>query len=636
MIDRCGGRRATLPAVADRAARSRTERPPSAVRRAVAYAGRATHTPWPAILLITAAGLALRTTIPALVKWSSPHDDEALMRIAASIMKGDWLGPWGAQQVPHITLAKGPGYPLFLAAIHWTGLGPTVAAYLLYLGGALLLAVTLRSRLGPRWFVALYGLLALNPVTFSTLFSQVYRDQLVTALSLLSLGLGVHLATLHSRRGPWSWFRGTGTVVETLALGMVTGWLAITRGDVVWITLATAGGFLVMMLAHAADKNIRTWLRAATSAVVVALLAWGAPFAVAQLNARHYGVPLVDDYSQGGFAEALTLWASVKVEGSNDLIPVSAAQRAAVYEVSPTARTLRDRLEVSDTPWIARGCSSQQATGVVCDDYGAYFTWAIRDAVIQEHRDATAEQFQDVFLDIADEIDAACRTGGLTCGTPGLSPDVPPLDRISKRAVLANLAGQVNGAFNYFTGTRRQALAQPGTETTILWTETVNQVGTPASLAASGNQPTTIAQTSAVALLSSFASWLMFPMAFAALVGAFTRRMWTSTLGRLSLVALAGWLTNLLIVSIFFAGANRTRGDTIQIYTMASQSFLLTGLVLAAVVMSRALTQRFLALVAASRTGPDGPGRALSGAGRDGPRPGIRHNGAPRGPSRRE
>src|SRR5665648_1227105 len=70
------------------------------------------------------------------------------------------------------------------------------------------------------------------------------------------------LATLHSRRGPWSWFRGTGTVVETLALGMVTGWLAITRGDVVWITLATAGGFLVMMLAHAADKNIRTWLRA--------------------------------------------------------------------------------------------------------------------------------------------------------------------------------------------------------------------------------------------------------------------------------------------------------------------------------------------------------------------------------------
>jgi len=62
-----------------------------------------------------------------------------------------------------------------------------------------------------------------------------------------------------------------------------------------------------------------------------------------------------------------------------------------------------------------------------------------------------------------------------------------------------------------------------------------------------------------------------------------------------------------VIVSIFFAGANRTRGDTIQIYTMASQSFLLTGLVLAAVVMSRALTQRFLALVAASRTGPDGP-----------------------------
>jgi len=529
------------------------------------------------------------------------------MRIAASIMKGDWLGPWGAQQVSHITLAKGPGYPLFLAAIHWTGLGPTIAAYLIYLGGALLLAVTLRPRLGPHGFVALYSLLALNPVIFSTLFSQVYRDQLVTALSLLSFGLGMHLATLHSRRASWSWRRVTGTVVDTLALGIATGWLAITRGDVVWITLATTGGFLVMMLARDADKSVRTWLRAAASTVVVALLAWGAPFAVAQLNARHYDVPLVDDYAHGGFAEAMTLWASVKVEGTNDLIPISAAQRDAVYDVSPTARTLRDRLEVSDNPWIARGCSSQRATGVVCDDFGAYFTWAIRDAVMQEHRDATAAQFQDVFQNIADEIDAACRTGELTCGMRGLSPDVPPLDRISKRAVLANLAGQVNGAFSYYTGTRVQALAQPGTETTILWTETVNQVGTPASLAASGHQPTTIAQTSAVTLLSTFASWLMFPMALAAVVGAFTRRMWTSTLGRLSLVAIAGWLTNLLIVSIFFAGANRTRGDTIQIYTMASQSFLLTGLVLATVVMGRTLTQRFVALVAASSSEPESP-----------------------------
>ncbi|MBM7331594.1 hypothetical protein JS562_53295, partial [Agrobacterium sp. S2] len=96
-------------------------------------------------------GLVLRASIPALIIWNSPHDDEAEVEIAAALLDGQWLGVWGDQQIPHITLAKGPGYPLFLAMIQPTGLGPHIAAYLVYLAGALILASALRRRIGDGW-----------------------------------------------------------------------------------------------------------------------------------------------------------------------------------------------------------------------------------------------------------------------------------------------------------------------------------------------------------------------------------------------------------------------------------------------------------------------------------------------------
>ena len=97
------------------------------------------------LVLISAAGILLRFLVPARVVWQSPHDDEAGMRIAASLLQGDWLGDWGAQPISHITLAKGPGYAIFLALTHWTGIAPQNLCYIVYMLGALLFVLALRN-----------------------------------------------------------------------------------------------------------------------------------------------------------------------------------------------------------------------------------------------------------------------------------------------------------------------------------------------------------------------------------------------------------------------------------------------------------------------------------------------------------
>lgn len=547
--------------------------------------------PWLAVAVITAAGLGLRAAIPPIVVWNSPHDDEALMNIAASIMRGEWLGTWGIQQVPHTLLAKSPGYSIFLAATHWTGLGPQVITYGVYLVGALLLATTLHPQLGRRWFVAFYALLALNPIVFSPLFSRVYRDQLTASLALLALGLGAHLAHQYSREGPWRPRHHWATVANAALLGVVIGWLSITRGDTVWVVLAAVGAFVAGMLPAVRRLSRTSWIRIGGGAALVAVLATAAPVGVAMLNQHYYSVRLVEDYSAGTFADAVTLWASVKVEGSDDFQLVSSPQRAAVYAVSPSARLVQPLLEDQDNRWIAHNCTWQRDVATVCNDYGAYFAWALRDAAFRAASMSTAAEFQAYFASLADEIEAACDSGELTCGRRGLSPDVPPLDRVSLRVVLANLAGHINGAVHhqYSSGPYRLPGAE---EEAMAWARTVNTTDTVPSLLKSGNHPSIMAQTNVITLLRTLYAWLTIPLFAVAVIGLFTKTMWGTSLGRLALVALGGWLTNLLIVSLFYAGSNRTGGNAIALYTMASQSYLIAGLALTTAGFTRTLTPR--------------------------------------------
>ena len=55
---------------------------------------------------VSVAGLALRTLVGPVIRWTSSFDDENQMRVANAILHGQWMGEWGTQPVPSITLSK--------------------------------------------------------------------------------------------------------------------------------------------------------------------------------------------------------------------------------------------------------------------------------------------------------------------------------------------------------------------------------------------------------------------------------------------------------------------------------------------------------------------------------------------------
>ena len=81
---------------------------------------------WAAIL-VTVLKLWLTNSQTVFAIGPAFHDDQLFVKLAAHIINGEWLGPYD-----QFTLAKGPIFPLFIAATFWIGLPLIFAKQLFY------------------------------------------------------------------------------------------------------------------------------------------------------------------------------------------------------------------------------------------------------------------------------------------------------------------------------------------------------------------------------------------------------------------------------------------------------------------------------------------------------------------------
>src|SRR5690606_37316120 len=124
--------------------------------------------------------------LPVEILAGAGHDDAWFWHRAESIVKGHWLGPYD-----EMTLMKGAGYPLFLAAGHALGLSVMTAQALLYSVACLLLGAAIYRINGRPWWVLLM-LLALQWHPAALSWSRVIRDNIVAAQVLLALAALLH------------------------------------------------------------------------------------------------------------------------------------------------------------------------------------------------------------------------------------------------------------------------------------------------------------------------------------------------------------------------------------------------------------------------------------------------------------
>ena len=412
---------------------------PPAARRALR---RRRHGPAVAsaltVLVISVLSVALKVEVPTYLNTSS-YDGLLFARNATLLAEGHWLGPYSL-----LTLAKTPGYPVFLAVVHTAGIPLAVAeqvGFLLAIATlcACVLLVTRRYAVATACFV----FLALDPVNYGSASTDVMRDNLYSsqALFFVSSAALVVLAIARGARLGW-------VVLAAAACGAAGGFAWLTREEgpaLLPPVLVLAALAWLFMRTPRRDRTgtprqrLRGLVRPLVALGVVVAALVGPVVAVAAVNGDQYGVRLTNDLGEGAFLRAYADWSRVVVDEPTPLVPINPEQRRLVYAVSPAARELRAELERPDNPWRFINCP----TGT-CDFGGGWMIWAIRDAANQAGYFRDALTAQRYFTRLSREIDDACRSGRLAC-RPRLPANLQPIQRASLDALTASFEKLVSG-----------------------------------------------------------------------------------------------------------------------------------------------------------------------------------------------
>ena len=358
---------------------------------------------------------------------TAAEDDALFLRLAQHLLQGEWLGPYDS-----LTLVKGPGYPLWIAANALTGLPLHVVEHVAYAVACALFVLALApgmpSRL-PR--LVLYAVLLFQPMSYGAQTLRYTRDALYTVQTLTVcaclFGLMLRLDQPWRRWLPWS-----------AGLGAAGGFLWITREEGVWI-LPAAG-------VASAGMAFRVWRsrgpgRGSRLAILAAawLLGGGIVAAVALQNRANYGIGAVSEFTHPVFARAYGSLTRVNPERWQRWVPVAAETRARIYRHSPAFRQLEPYLEgPPGRAWAAFGkavppWNRPELRGEIL---GGWFVWAMRDAATHAGHHASGAAALRYYSRLAAEVEAACGAGLLRCA-PARATLAPPWRQQYLRLTLA-------------------------------------------------------------------------------------------------------------------------------------------------------------------------------------------------------
>lgn len=362
---------------------------------------------WAALAMATVVYLFLAANTPMVIMVWQAYDDALFVRLGRALSEGRWLGPYDA-----LTLAKGPGYPAFLAASYWSGLPVTLAhagLYCLSLGA--LAWVAFKKSGSYLLAIAFFVLPLFHPKILEP--ARVLRDSIYMSQSILVIAAFAYsLYVANGRR----------QTVSACVTGLLLGWFWLTREEGVWIL----PGLAVMVF-----FGWRWGRRAgATSWWRVSLLVFSVFVATqvlfALLNLFTYGKFVGVEFKESSFQGAISAMESIQPAKPVPFVAVPRATRMQIYDVSPDFASLRPILDPPDStsPWEAGACPFRPTA---CGDIGnGFFMWAVRDAAERLGHFHSPEDAAVFFERIKADIDRACAAGKLRC-KHDLIPMLPPL-----------------------------------------------------------------------------------------------------------------------------------------------------------------------------------------------------------------
>jgi hypothetical protein len=365
----------------------------------------------------------------------APHDDYLFVRQALSVLEWNWLGP-----LNHLTLGKGPFFPMWLAAMHLLSLPYILALQLSYLTACVTFLLALRPfNLARPWQILIFTMFWFSPASFAATDFRVERSALYPSLVLLTVAFAVGLAIR-------SWQSLRPSVAWPIGLGLSFAAVWLTREEGVWL-LPTL--LLILVASLKRRRILSSWILSAT--VFIACLTF-----VAGLNHIFYGRFMIIGGRDPAFVDAYRAMTRAGDDSPRLMVPMSLRTIERAASVSPAFAEIRPFLLESFPTW--RGFAKNTWTemypdGVVKqtlaadnDAIGGYFVWEFLESVERAGYYKSAAVAHEYYARLARELNSACEAKRIVCRRAG-EDLVPPFTNAPTQELVRSFARAVRLSF---------------------------------------------------------------------------------------------------------------------------------------------------------------------------------------------
>jgi hypothetical protein len=307
---------------------------------------------------------------------------------------------WGASY-SWTAFVRPPGYPLFLAVVHVTGVPLRLAIELLQLSGYLVIVHAFRKIALPnRICLFAFAVMALHPASFQLNNYTMTDCFYAGVLPLCVGGLLLILFTGKLKHAVW-----TGAVLAVL-------WNAREESILIPIMLAA---FVAIALwqrrGHLGSlkRAAQFWLKpvAAMVAVLATLLV-----AVNTANYRTFGSFAKSEMTSKPYRDAYNALLRIRPEPLQHYVAISQETLERAYAVSPALARLRPQFEGE----LGRAWQVPATAVLGHPEFGPWFMWAFRSVTANtDALHANPASANEFYNQIAREIKNACDDGRLQC-----------------------------------------------------------------------------------------------------------------------------------------------------------------------------------------------------------------------------
>jgi hypothetical protein len=391
------------------------------------------------------------------------HDDALFFKHLESILSGKWLG-----QYDNLTLAKGPMLSLIGAFSAVFGVTAKIAEAIICLIAASSIVFVAR-RIGLQFAaaVALFIFILFNPYLYSS-GNRYLRDYLYSAFAILTVALTMGaISPLNKRAGGWF----------AAGMGFFAGCAFLTREEDIWLIATLVTLFLVAALIAIARMGLLGVLEKWRIVILRTIIASGAlmaiVFPVMLANYLAYGNAIVSEFRSSEFRAAMGALARVGDIHPSGYVPVPQSSLEQVFNVAPVTAGMKEHWQRISRVWSGAGANLIPA--YPNEVAGGWFAWAFRDAAAAAGHHSSASAARDFYAQLANEVNAACDEGTLSCRRKraSLAPELtverlPSLIAASWNALLYTVSmkgGQV-----------KPARSQGETATLMRWNQLIGPV----------------------------------------------------------------------------------------------------------------------------------------------------------------